>query len=113
MTIDELLAREAIRATLAAYNFSGDRGRADELAEAFAEDGTLEFGGNVYRGRAAIAAAIGGVGQRADVSGAGIEPRVRPFVRHHLTSSRIELRSGNEADAWTYFFVMTPIGPDH
>jgi hypothetical protein len=26
---------------------------------------------------------------------------------------RIELRSGSDADAWTYFHVFTPLGHDH
>jgi hypothetical protein len=38
-------------------------------------------------------------------------PRV--FLRHNLTTRRIEFRGPTEADAWTYFFVMTPIGLDH
>ena len=45
MTLDELLARESIRQTLATYNIFGDRVRVDEFLTAFTEDGVLEFGG--------------------------------------------------------------------
>ena len=56
MQVEELLAREAIRATLARYNLSGDRGRLDELAACFAPDGVMEIDGEwTATGRAAIA----------------------------------------------------------
>ena len=35
------------------------------------------------------------------------------FVRHNLTTSRIEFVSDAEADCWTYFIVYTKFGPDH
>ena len=39
----ELVAREHIRDTLARYNWSGDAGRLDNLADTFSEDGVLEI----------------------------------------------------------------------
>lgn len=39
----ELVAREHIRDTLARYNWSGDAGRLDELADTFSPDGALEI----------------------------------------------------------------------
>ena len=35
MTVEELLAREQIRDTIALYNHAGDRGRLEELADCF------------------------------------------------------------------------------
>ena len=42
MTIDDLLAREAIRDTLAKYNTSGDRLKAEDFAACFTEDAVIE-----------------------------------------------------------------------
>jgi hypothetical protein len=110
MDVEELLAREAIRDTLAQYTFSGDRGRVDLLARAFAPDGVLEFGDEVHRGRQAIEAALSRVGaDRASRHGDGVPP----FMRHNLTSSRIELAGEDAANAWSYFMVTSPVGLDH
>ncbi len=60
MTLDELLAREAIRDTMAQYNVSGDRLKVEEFAACFTEDGILQSerapGDFIFRhvGRAAI-----------------------------------------------------------
>jgi hypothetical protein len=47
MTVEmwELVAREHIRDTLARYNWSGDAGRLDDLADTFCADGVLAVGG--------------------------------------------------------------------
>ncbi|SOJ55254.1 hypothetical protein MSIMFB_02743 [Mycobacterium simulans] len=45
MEMWELVAREQIRNTLARYNWSGDAGRLDELAETVCADGVLEIRG--------------------------------------------------------------------
>ena len=42
MTLEDLLAREAIRDTLAKYNVSGDRLKVDDYAECFTEDGVIQ-----------------------------------------------------------------------
>jgi hypothetical protein len=96
----------AIRDNLAAYNHAGDRGKLEELAATFAEDGILETEAWKAEGRAAIATTL-----RQQTTG-----RERPgltFVRHHLTTCRIALTGADTATARTYFFVMTDIGPDH
>ncbi len=62
MTIDDLLAREAIRDTLAKYNASGDRSRTEDYAACFTRDGIIESSdrsggkGIYYEGRDAILA---------------------------------------------------------
>ena len=62
MEMWELVAREHIRDTLARYNWAGDAGRLDELAETFCADGVLEIrGSQPLRGRSEIVAFPGGV----------------------------------------------------
>jgi hypothetical protein len=122
MTLDELLARESIRQTLARYNIFGDRVRVDEFLEAFTEDAVLEFGGERegqvtrHEGRAAIR------GWMTDWKSAppsrAPEPKpaaapVQMFVRHHISTSHVEFTGPDTAEGRTYFAVYTPIGPDH
>jgi hypothetical protein len=58
----ELVAREHIRDTLARYNWSGDAGRLDDLADIFCVDGVLEIRGfDPLRGRPEIVEFLGGV----------------------------------------------------
>ena len=53
----ELVAREQIRHTIAAYTVAGDSGRFEEIAAQFTEDGVLDVRGQARaEGRAAIAA---------------------------------------------------------
>jgi len=112
MTPEELLAREAIRHTQSVYNNEGDRGRLDGLLATFTVDGVLELDRGVFTGREAIRGALSPAvdAKRSEHRAAGA-PRL--FLRHHLTTSRVELTSPTTADAWTYFQVMTPIGLDH
>jgi hypothetical protein len=108
---DEL---EAIRRTLAAYNIAGDRMRLEELAATFMEDGVLEIPTGALRGRTAIAAGLGGR-RRRDTADAPTRSDVRrpSFVRHHLTTSLLELAGPESATGRTYFVVFTDVGPDH
>ena len=119
MTLEDLLAREMIRDTLAKYNHSGDSLRAEDFAACFTEDGILESaqeGGFRYASRAEILAwqsawrdgAAAGDGPPSAETAKG--PK---FVRHNLTTSRIELTGPDSAKARTYWLVVTDIGPDH
>jgi len=112
MTPEQLLAREAIAHTQSVYNTEGDRGRLDGLLETFTEEGVLELDRGVFTGRAAIRAALSPAvdAKRAEAAAQG-GPTL--FLRHNLTTRRIEFTGDTEADVWTYFFVMTPIGLDH
>ena len=86
----ELVAREHIRDTLARYNWAGDAGRLDELAETFCADGVLEIRGfELLRGRSEIVAFLGGV-----------------------TGNFTEV-TRDEAQVSSYFTVVTHIGLDH
>lgn len=108
MSAREATDRVAIRDTLDRYNLAGDRGRLDDLAACFTEDGVLEIRDDwVARGRAEII-------QRLDSARAVFaSPGHRPLVRHHLTTHRAEFLSETESRAWTYFLVITATGPDH
>jgi hypothetical protein len=109
MEMWELVARESIRDTLARYNWSGDAGRLDGLAETFCTDGVLEIRGlKPLRGRPEILAFLGGVtGNLADSTA------TRPIVRHNLTNVLFTGLTPEEAQVSSYFTVVTHIGLDH
>jgi hypothetical protein len=117
----ELVARERIRDTLAAYNWAGDAFRLDELADTFCPDGVLEIrGAELLRGRAAIIEFLGHgaagaedadrrAARRAEAEASG----VRRIVRHNLTNVRFVELTPDEAHLASYFTVVTEIGLDH
>jgi ketosteroid isomerase-like protein len=107
MELWELVAREQIRETVAAYAHSADTGRFDDLAGLFVDDGVLETEGQQSRGRAAIRAFLAGVGAALAEAGA------RPLIRHHVSNLRITVANSDEATGSAYFFVVTARGPDH
>jgi SnoaL-like domain len=118
LTLDQLLAREAIRACLAQVAQAGDSVRAEEYAACFTEDGQLQ-----------TESANGGPGldlaSRADIlawqlslrePGRGLgQGSAIPltFARHNLTTCKIELTGPDTANVRTYWQVNTNIGPDH
>lgn len=109
MKMWELIAREHIRDTLARYNWSGDAGRPDALAETFCADGVLEIRGlEPLRGRSEIVAFLGGVAGNITVS-AG----VKPVVRHNVTNLVFTDMTPEQAQVLCYFTVVTHIGLDH
>jgi hypothetical protein len=109
MDLAELIAREAIRHTIAAYNHAGDRGRVEELAAQLTTDGVLEIkGGRTLRGRDEIADGLGR--SVLTSSGTASEPR---FLRHHVSSVVIDNVTADGADAASYFAVWGPHGIDH
>jgi hypothetical protein len=105
----ELVAREQIRDTLARYNWSGDAGRLDGLAETFCADGVLEIRGFApLRGRSEIVAFLGGV--TGDISD---KLDVNPVVRHNLANVLFTGLTREQANVSSYFTVLTDIGLDH
>lgn len=94
--------RDAIRDLLARYTYNGDRGRINELAACFAEDGVLEFPGG---------SGIGPEGVLEALSQGSPNPE-RTFVRHHITNPLIEV-TGDTATSRSYFTVISDNGPDH
>lgn len=108
MELWELAAREHIRDTLARYTWSGDAGKVDDLALAFAPDGVLEIRGQEpLRGRDAIAARLGGV------AATPAAPGMRRIVRHNLANIRFTGIEPTRATVSSYFTVVTEIGLDH
>jgi hypothetical protein len=113
----ELIAREQIRDTLARYNWSGDAGRLDGLAETFCADGVLEIRGlEPLRGRAEIVAFLrgvtGNVASSADIKALAKAP-VKPIVRHNIANVLFTGLTPKEAQVCAYFTVVTGIGLDH
>jgi SnoaL-like domain len=105
----ELVAREHIRDTLARYNWSGDAGRLDELAETFCADGVLEIRGfEPLRGRSEIVAFLGGVKRNVAVGA-----DVKPIVRHNVSNVFFNGVARDRAQVSCYFTVVTHIGLDH
>ncbi|BBZ69471.1 nuclear transport factor 2 family protein [Mycobacterium paraseoulense] len=107
MEMWELVARERIRDTLARYNWSGDAGDVNGLAETFCADGVLEIRGmEPLRGRSAIATFLRGV----DVAR---EAGAKPIVRHLLTNVLFTAMTRDAAHVSSYFTVVTHVGLDH
>lgn len=118
MTLDDMLAREAIRATMARCTQAGDSLRAEVYAACFTEDGTLQTdtaGGGAgldLKSRAEILAWQSAM--REPGKGLGQSGAVRlTLARHNLTTCQIELTGPDSATARTYWFVHTNVGPDH
>jgi SnoaL-like domain len=105
----ELVARERIRDTLARYNWAGDAGRLDELAETFCADGVLEIRGlKPLRGRSEIVAFLGGVTGNIATSA-----DVKPIVRHNVANVLFAEVTPDQARVSCYFTVVTHVGLDH
>jgi hypothetical protein len=101
----ELVARECIRDTVARYNHAGDRGRFDDMVECFTPDGVLVvLGGGTHRGREALRTFFAGVSDTAP----GLTQ-----LRHCVTNLLIDVVDPQEAEASSYFEVITDIGLDH
>ncbi len=109
MEIWELLIREQIRDTIARYNWVGDAGRLDDLADTFCADGVLEIRGfEPLRGRPEIVAFLGGVTGNV-AAGAG----VKRIVRHNVANLLFDAVTRDQAQVSCYFTVVTHIGLDH
>jgi len=105
----ELVAREQIRDTLARYNWAGDAGRLDELAETFCADGVLEIRGlQPLRGRSEIVAFLGGV-----TGNIASSADVKSIVRHNVANVLFTEMTRDLGQVSCYFTVVTHIGLDH
>jgi len=101
----ELIARESVRHTIAAYNFGGDRGRLDELAAAFAPDGELQIGDEEpLVGAAAIATGLSQV-LRVDPAPS--------FLHHHVATTYFRSVTPDAVETSSYFHVLSDVGLDH
>lgn len=116
MTLEEIGAHIAIRQTIHSYNIAGDSRNAALFCDQFADDAVFEF---------ADAPPLPGfrhVGIEAIRNMAAnwiqfpvTDPKLTPvsFIRHNITTCRVELTGPESAKARTYAFVVTDIGPDH
>ena len=103
MIDSEHAERAAIAQLMARYTINGDRGDVKGLAACFAHDGVLEFPGTLATGPDEIMAALT----------SGTRDPALSLVRHHLTSSLVQLDGPSGATGRTYFQVFSNIGPDH
>jgi hypothetical protein len=116
MNVEELLDREAIRLTMARYTMAGDRLRVEDFVAVFTEDAVLASDGvaesDTFRhvGREAIREWMSRWSGRRDGAARSAGPT---FVRHHLSTSLIELTGEGTAKARTYWVAYTDIGADH
>jgi hypothetical protein len=104
MTVEtwQLIAREHIRDTPARYNWAGDGGRIDELADTFCADGVLEIRGlQPLRGRSEIVGFLGGVTGKTTI------------VRHNVANVLFTTVTREQAEVSCYFSVVTHVGLDH
>jgi SnoaL-like domain len=109
MEMWEVVAREQIRDTLARYNWSGDAGQIDGLAETFCADGVLEVRGmEPLRGRSEIAAFLSTV-----TGNVVVDIDVKPVVRHNVANVLFTELAPDRAHVSSYFTVVTHIGLDH
>jgi len=106
--IGALLDRMAIEHLLSRYPFLVDRQRFEELGQLFAEDGVMDgpVSGPVV-GRSAIEAFFRHSATKP------ITGRVPRFMRHNVTSQRVDVGPDGTAAADSYFLAMTDAGPDH
>ncbi len=106
MSDAEAIIRTKIRDTMSRYNIAGDRVDIDAFLDVFTEDAVFTTGLFHCDGKAAI------VEITKRWKNVPTKP-VAKFVRHNLTTSQIDITGQRTADARTYYFVMTDIGPDH
>lgn len=111
MELWELTARERVRDNYAAYTHAGDRGRLDDLAAVFAEDGVLHVAGQEPAvGRQAIISMLTGAVERGSTPD---DQGRRGLVRHFIANIRFEEMTRTEIHTAAYFLVVTGRGPDH
>jgi len=112
MDLDELLAREGVRDTIATYNATGDQGDLDGLASCFAPDGILAVvGREPLVGRRAIAEGLGAMLRREAPE---IDPRPAIAHCHHRVASvHFVSVAPDRIDTVCSFTVLTQIGLDH
>jgi hypothetical protein len=105
MTLEELIAREAIRDTLAIAARAGDHLIVEDYVGCFTPDGILEFGDRLHN--------AGHDEIRAWVESAKRHEAKRGLMRHSVTATQIALDGTQGAHVRSYYHVYTDIGPDH
>jgi ketosteroid isomerase-like protein len=113
--LDEVIARESIRQTIANYTIAGDNRDAALFNTLWTDDALFDFSFPSLpsfrcEGIDQIRARTAAWKQLPDP-----DPTLRSatFIRHNLTTCQIELTGKDTASAKTYFIVVTDVGPDH
>jgi len=97
----EVQTRQAIANLCATYTMSADRGRADEVAEVFAEDAIFDVESGQLKGREAIRKFFSDL-----IASAVLSPGKQSPARHHLTTSLVKMNDAVHASGRTYFIVV-------
>lgn len=116
MTLDEVIAREAIRKTITSYTIAGDNRDPTLFDDLWADDAIFEF--EAFDPLPGFSCqGIEDIHARSKTWRPLpiVDPELRSatFVRHNLTTCQIELTGPDTANAKTYFIVYTDIGADH
>jgi 3-phenylpropionate/cinnamic acid dioxygenase small subunit len=107
MSLEQAIAREHIRDTLARYNIAGDGRDLAAFVATFTDDAVYESAVFECTGRANIESYL-----RAAWAAKPTGPTAR-FRRHNLTTCQIDLTGPTTANSRTYYFVVSDLGPDH
>jgi hypothetical protein len=107
MSLEQAIAREGIRDTLARYNIAGDGRDLAAFVATFTDDAVYESAMFRCEGRADIETYLQGAWS-AKPKG----PTAR-FRRHNLTTCQIDLIGPTTAKSLTYYFVVSDLGPEH
>jgi ketosteroid isomerase-like protein len=119
MELWEINARESIRDLTTRYNSNGDAGRFANVRELFLDDAVMDLQGEVKTGLDEIMTIFTGTQSKLhdtpakQASQTPEEKAALPYVRHFTATHQIDLVDANNATGRLYFFVFTPIGPDH
>ena len=103
-------ARQGIRAgvtnLLTTYQYLGDTGKVERLAQLFAPDGVLEIGAEKYTGATEV------LGLLTRTTGDFVDADFLP-ARHHLSSIHVEPQADGSAKAYACFQFVGTRGLDH
>ncbi|MBA4022669.1 MAG: nuclear transport factor 2 family protein [Gordonia sp.] len=114
MDFEELIARELVRDRYAQYNRSGDKGRLDELAACFTEDGVMELRNSfVASGRTGIIDALTRTSKQLVAHAATRESFGRNIIRHHVASLRFASMTPVRIESSAYFVAFQSDAADH
>ena len=108
MTVEEMLAREAIRYTISRYNSAVDRGAYDEFVDVFTPDGVMMFGET--KRLEGLDSIIVSMSANAKARNA-YDPSY--FQRHLLGNPIINVIDDKTARAVTYLVAFSELGLDH
>ena len=112
MDLSELIIRERVRDTFAAYTHSGDRLQLTAMVDCFTQNGVLEVKGRQAAvGKSAITAMLA---PKADTASDTDPQKIdKFFIRHFVTNLRFDSIEPERVETSAYFAVFTPKGVDH